>query len=86
MRGLLADCDQRTAKGSRDFAILTLLARLGLHRGGGGPQPGRHRLAGRGLTEWTICNYVHATRLLFGALEHSSDVELGVAVPRPAGA
>ena len=33
MRRLLASCDLRTAKGSRDFAILTLLARLGLRAG-----------------------------------------------------
>jgi integrase/recombinase XerD len=33
VRGLLASCDRRTAKGSRDFAILTLLARLGLRAG-----------------------------------------------------
>lgn len=33
VRGLLASCDRRTAQGSRDFAILTLLARLGLRAG-----------------------------------------------------
>ena len=30
---LLASCDRRTAKGRRDFAVLTLLARLGLRAG-----------------------------------------------------
>jgi integrase/recombinase XerD len=30
---LLASCDRRTAKGSRDFAVLTVLARLGLRAG-----------------------------------------------------
>jgi site-specific recombinase XerD len=30
---LLASCDRRTAKGARDFAILTVLARLGLRAG-----------------------------------------------------
>src|SRR6266508_3003374 len=33
VRLLLASCDRRTAHGRRDFAILTLLARLGLRRG-----------------------------------------------------
>lgn len=33
VRLLLAGCDRRTAHGRRDFAILTLLARLGLRRG-----------------------------------------------------
>ena len=33
VRRLLASCDLRTAKGSRDFAILTLLSRLGLRAG-----------------------------------------------------
>jgi site-specific recombinase XerD len=33
VRMLLASCDRRTAHGRRDFAILTLLARLGLRRG-----------------------------------------------------
>jgi len=33
VRLLLAGCDRRTAHGCRDFAILTLLARLGLRRG-----------------------------------------------------
>jgi integrase/recombinase XerD len=33
VRLLLASCDRRTARGRRDFAILTLLARLGLRRG-----------------------------------------------------
>lgn len=32
-RRLLASCDRRTRAGRRDFAILTLLARLGLRRG-----------------------------------------------------
>jgi len=36
-----------------------------------------HLATERGLTEGTICNYVHAGRLLFGALERSGDVELG---------
>jgi len=33
LAGLLASCDQDTAAGRRDFAILTLLARLGLRAG-----------------------------------------------------
>jgi site-specific recombinase XerD len=33
VRRLLASCDRRTAKGRRDFAILTLLSRLGLRAG-----------------------------------------------------
>ena len=33
VRLLLASCDRRTVPGRRDFAILTLLARLGLRRG-----------------------------------------------------
>ncbi len=33
VRALLASCDRRSAHGRRDFAILTLLARLGLRRG-----------------------------------------------------
>ncbi len=33
VRRLLASCDRRTSAGRRDFAILTLLARLGLRRG-----------------------------------------------------
>ena len=33
VRRLLASCDRRTAVGRRDFAILTLLVRLGLRRG-----------------------------------------------------
>ncbi len=33
VRMLLGSCDRRTAHGRRDFAILTLLARLGLRRG-----------------------------------------------------
>jgi site-specific recombinase XerD len=33
VRRLLAGCDRRTAKGARDFAILTVLARLGLRAG-----------------------------------------------------
>ena len=33
VRALLASCDRRTAKGSRDFAILTVLSRLGLRAG-----------------------------------------------------
>ncbi len=46
---LLASCDRSRATGRRDFAILTLLARLGLRSAeGGGPGPRRHRLAGGG--------------------------------------
>jgi integrase/recombinase XerD len=33
VRRLLASCDRRTANGSRDFAVLTLLVRLGLRAG-----------------------------------------------------
>ncbi|HUY43408.1 MAG TPA: site-specific integrase [Acidimicrobiales bacterium] len=33
VRALLASCDRRTATGVRDFAVLTLLARLGLRAG-----------------------------------------------------
>ncbi|MGH7477952.1 MAG: tyrosine-type recombinase/integrase, partial [Longimicrobiales bacterium] len=33
VRGLLAACDRRTAVGRRDFAVLTLLVRLGLRAG-----------------------------------------------------
>ncbi|HLZ25009.1 MAG TPA: site-specific integrase [Ktedonobacterales bacterium] len=33
VRQLLASCDQRTAVGSRDFAVLTMLVRLGLRAG-----------------------------------------------------
>jgi integrase/recombinase XerD len=33
VRGLLASCDRATAAGRRDFAVLTLLVRLGLRRG-----------------------------------------------------
>jgi site-specific recombinase XerD len=33
VRSLLASCDQRTTKGCRDFAILTVLVRLGLRAG-----------------------------------------------------
>jgi hypothetical protein len=36
-----------------------------------------HLATERGLTEGTICNYVHAGRLLFRALERSGDLELG---------
>ena len=38
----------------------------------------RVHLAGeRGLAEGTICNYVHAGRLLFGALERSGELDAG---------
>lgn len=33
VRGLLAACDRRTAVGCRDFAVVTMLLRLGLRRG-----------------------------------------------------
>ena len=33
VRRLLASCDRRTAKGRRDFAVLTLLVRLGMRAG-----------------------------------------------------
>jgi site-specific recombinase XerD len=45
---MMASCDRGTATGLRDFAILTVLARLGLRgRGGGRPVVGRRQLAPR---------------------------------------
>ena len=48
LRALLASCDRTTATGRRDFAILTLLARLGLRAGEvAALRLERHRLARR---------------------------------------
>ena len=45
---LLKSCDRRRARGRRDFAILTVLARLGLRGlGSGRATAGRHQLAPR---------------------------------------
>jgi integrase len=44
VRALIGSCDRSRVVGRRDFAILTVLGRLGLRSG---EIAGRHRLAGR---------------------------------------